>query len=200
MNNLLLIFTRNPELGKCKTRLAATVGDKAALRIYEFLLKHTIAITKDLLVSKQVHYSVKVRENDLWDAKIFSKKQQYGAHLGERMLHAFADGFEQGYERIVIIGSDLYDMEQSDLERAFSALNTHDFVVGPAQDGGYYLLGMKRLKTELFRNKNWGTSSVLKDTLINLENESVHLLSERNDIDVYEDMKDIDVFQQFLEP
>jgi hypothetical protein len=200
MKNLLLIFTRNPELGKCKTRLAATIGDEAALRMYEFLLKHTVAITKDLPVRKQVYYSVKVRENDLWDANIFSKKQQHGTHLGERMQHAFAQGFEQGYERIVIIGSDLYDLTQSDLENAFSALSDHDFVIGPAEDGGYYLLGMKRLKTEIFQNKNWGTASVLKDTLLNLKTESVHLLPERNDIDVYEDIKDMEVFRQFLTP
>ena len=198
MKNLLIIFTRNPELGTCKTRLAATVGDEAALNIYKFLLKHTISITKDLSFSKQVHYSEKVRENDLWDADLFSKKQQHGTDLGERMRYAFAQGFEQGYEGIVIIGSDMYDMNQNDLEAAFSALDNHDFVIGPAEDGGYYLLGMKNLKSELFQNKNWGTSSVLKDTLTTLENELVCVLPERNDVDIYEDIKDIEVFQKFL--
>lgn len=200
MKDLLIIFTRNPELGKCKTRLAATVGNEAALEIYIFLLKHTISITKDLSVIKQVHYSVKVRGNDLWNEDTFIKKQQIGDDLGIRIHRAFQQGFEDGYERIIIIGSDMLDLDQQDLEEAFSALNRNDFVVGPAEDGGYYLLGMRRLKTELFQNKNWGTSSVLKDTLSNLENEMLHLLPEKNDIDYYEDIKEIEAFQQFLRP
>ncbi|RLD26562.1 MAG: glycosyltransferase, partial [Bacteroidetes bacterium] len=112
----------------------------------------------------------------------------------------FQQGVEDGYERIIIIGSDMLDLDQQDLEEAFSVLNRNDFVVGPAEDGGYYLLGMRRLKTELFQNKNWGTSSVLKDTLSNLENEMLHLLPEKNDIDYYEDIKEIEAFQQFLRP
>ena len=198
MKDLLIIFTRNPELGKCKTRLAVTVGDEAALEVYLFLLKHTISITEDLPVIKQVHYSIKVRENDLWNEATFIKKQQIGDDLGIRMHRAFQQGFEDGYKRIIIIGSDMFDLDQQGLEEAFSALNTNDFVIGPAEDGGYYLLGMRSLKAELFQNKNWGTSSVLKDTLSNLKNEKLHLLQQKNDIDRYEDIKGIEVFQQFL--
>lgn len=200
MKDLLIIFTRNPELGKCKTRLAATVGDEAALKVYLFLLKHTISITEDLPVVKQVHYSAKVRANDLWNEATFIKKQQIGDDLGIRMHRAFQQGFEDGYKRIIIIGSDMIDLDQQDLEEAFSVLNTNDFVIGPAEDGGYYLLGMRSLKAELFQNKNWGTSSVLKDTLSNLKNENLHLLQQKNDIDHYEDIKGIEVFQQFLNP
>lgn len=200
MKDLLIIFTRNPELGKCKTRLAATVGDEAALKVYLFLLKHTISITEDLPVVKQVHYSVKVRPNDLWNEATFIKKQQIGDDLGIRMHRAFQQGFEDGYKRIIIIGSDMFDLDQQDLEEAFSALNANDFVIGPAEDGGYYLLGMRSLKAELFQHKNWGTSSVLKDTLSNLKNENLHLLQQKNDIDHYEDIKGIEVFQQFLNP
>ena len=118
--NLLIIFTRNPELGKCKTRLAAKVGDKAALNIYTFLLEHTVAITKGLAVEKQVHYSVKIRKNDFWDSSIYSKKQQEGPDLGKRMLHAFEQGFEQGYKNIIIIGSDMFDMNQTDRSSIWS--------------------------------------------------------------------------------
>lgn len=198
MKRLLLIFTRNPELGKCKTRLAATVGDEAALDIYIFLLKHTVSITENLNVAKQVHYSNKVHHNDLWNDAQFEKRQQYGTDLGQRMEHAFEEGFKEGYEQIIIIGSDLYDVSQEDLESAFNQLDNHDFVIGPAEDGGYYLLGMKRLLPELFQNKNWGTSSVLIDTLTNLENESLQLLPQKNDVDYYEDIQNIEVFQQFL--
>ncbi len=196
--NLLLIFTRNPELGKCKTRLAATIGDQAALTIYKFLLSHTVNITKNLNVHKEVQYSVQIREHDIWDATIYDKKQQQGTDLGARMEHAFAQGFAKGFENIVIIGSDLYDLNQEHIEQAFEALTTTDYVIGPAIDGGYYLLGMKSLTSRLFANKKWGTASVLKETLVDLTHETVTILEERNDVDVYEDIKDIDVFQQFL--
>ncbi|WP_109302474.1 TIGR04282 family arsenosugar biosynthesis glycosyltransferase [Aquimarina sp. AU474] len=196
--NLLLIFTRNPELGKCKTRLAATIGDEAALGVYKMLLNHTVTITKNLPYTKQVHYSVKIRENDIWDADFYTKKQQYGDDLGQRMKHAFTKGFEQGYKNIIIIGSDMYDLSQQDIESAFNQLETHDHVVGPAEDGGYYLLGMKDLHPTIFENKVWGTNTVLKDTLDDLQKHNYTLLKTRNDVDYYEDIKDISAFQEFL--
>lgn len=196
--NLLLIFTRNPVLGKCKTRLAAVIGDKSALEIYKFLLARTAGVTRDLKVDKAVFYSQNVMENDIWDSSVYVKKVQEGNDLGARMLNAFEWGFEQGYQKILIIGSDLYDLSSEDLEKAFEALDNSDFVIGPASDGGYYLLGMKQLKKELFRNKIWGKASVLEATLQDLKNESLHLLEVRNDVDLYEDIKEIEVFQKFL--
>ncbi|TSE07824.1 glycosyltransferase [Aquimarina algiphila] len=197
--NALLIFTRNPELGKCKTRLAATIGDQAALDIYTFLLQHTVNITKNLDVTKEVHYSVKVRENDLWDDSVYNKKQQTGYDLGIRMEHAFAECFGEGFERVVIIGSDMYDLSQKDLELAFLELETHDYVLGPAEDGGYYLFGMKSLNSQVFKNKNWGTDTVLQDTLEDLKENNIKLLEVRNDIDYYDDIKDISAFQKFID-
>lgn len=197
-NNLLIIFTRNPELGKVKTRLSATIGNDAALNIYKFLLQHTVSVTKDLNVEKQVHYSEKVRTHDIWDNTIFHKKQQYGKDLGDRMEYAFQQGFKEGFENIILIGSDLYDISQLDLETAFNTLKNHNFVLGPAKDGGYYLVGMKMMKSKLFRHKKWGSDTVLKETLSNLKNESYQLLALRNDIDYFEDIKGIKVFQQFL--
>lgn len=196
--NLLIIFTRNPVLGKCKTRLATTIGDKAALKIYTFLLEHTVSITKNLAIDKQVHYSDEISSTDLWSSTIYKKIQQEGDDLGERMRFAFKQGFESGYERIVIIGSDIYDLEQSNLEEAFFALTNHDYVIGPATDGGYYLLGMKKLNEKVFRNKNWGTPTVLQDTLEDLKGDTLFKLQERNDVDIYEDIKDIAIFKEFI--
>ncbi len=196
--NLLLIFTRNPELGRCKTRLAATVGDETALEIYQFLLEHTVEITAQLDLEKEVYYSEEIWKDDIWDNNTYSKKLQTGIDLGERMANAFKAGFKAGYEKIIIIGSDMYDLNQKDLEGAFETLERTDFVVGPATDGGYYLLGMKSFKEALFIDKAWGTGNVLKDTLKNLEEERFELLKERNDVDYYEDIKDIEAFQQFL--
>lgn len=196
--NLLLIFTRNPELGKCKTRLAAKVGNEAALDIYNFLLDHTVAITKNLYAKKAVYYSEEIWEDDIWDASIFDKKLQEGKDLGARMAHAFLEGFHTNFEKIIVIGSDMYDLSQEDLETAFKALDKNDFVVGPAEDGGYYLLGMKRFIPQLFKNKSWGTDSVLQDTLADLATEKTALLAEKNDVDHYEDIKDNPAFASFL--
>jgi len=197
-NNLLLILTRNPELGKCKTRLAAKVGNKVALDIYKFLLDHTVTFTKNLKVEKWVYYSEEIWQDDIWDNNVYQKKLQVGKDLGERMMNAFKEGFQAGFENIIVIGSDMYHLKQSDLEAAFSKFKDHNYVVGPAEDGGYYLLGMKSLKTELFQNKNWGTGAVLEDTLSDIKNEKVALMDEKNDVDYYEDIKDIKAFAPFL--
>ncbi|WP_430429635.1 TIGR04282 family arsenosugar biosynthesis glycosyltransferase [Maribacter litoralis] len=196
--NLLLIFTRNPELGKGKRRLAATIGDQAALDIYKYLLDHTVTITKNLYAEKQVYYSEEIWEDDIWDNKKFAKKLQSGDDLGARMANAFQEGFQNEYQKIIIIGSDMLDLSQEDLEAAFKALEKNDFVIGPAEDGGYYLLGMKKFMPELFKNKSWGTETVLKDTLADLENETTTLFETKNDVDYYEDIKDIDAFAPFL--
>ena len=198
--NLLLIFTRNPELGKAKTRLAKTVGDETALEIYKFLLERTRDISSKVNADKAVYYSVKIRENDIWNPDIYQKYQQFGEDLGIRMLNAFKNGFEAGYKKVMIIGSDLYDLSEKNIEKAFVALNTNDVVIGPAEDGGYYLLGMNSLQENVFKNKEWGTASVRKDTLTNLIDKKVKLLELKNDIDVYEDIVNIpEIMSTFIE-
>jgi rSAM/selenodomain-associated transferase 1 len=196
--NLLLVFTRNPALGKVKTRLAKTVGDKTALEIYTFLLEKTRDIAAKVTADKAVYYSVKIRENDIWDATIFQKHQQVGEDLGIRMLHAFKNGFETGYEKVLIIGSDLYDLTADTIANAFLALDKNDLVIGPAEDGGYYLLGMNSLEEKVFKNKDWGTATVRKDTLEDLKDKKVFLLAPLNDVDVFEDIEHHPAFQKFL--
>ena len=196
--NLLLVFTRNPELGKVKTRLAKTVGNATALKIYIFLLERTRDIAVKVAADKAVYYSVKVRENDIWDASIFQKHQQVGEDLGIRMLHAFKNGFKAGYEKVMIIGSDLYDLTAETIENAFIALENNEVVIGPAEDGGYYLLGMNSLEEKIFKNKDWGTETVRKDTLEDLKDKKVFLLGELNDVDVFEDIEHHPAFQTFL--
>lgn len=196
--NLLLIFTRNPVLGKCKTRLAATVGNEAALKIYKFLLQHTVNITKDLIAAKQVYYSEEIWEDDIWPSTLYDKRLQIGQDLGARMANAFQEGFTSGFEKIIVIGSDMYDLQQSDIEDAFLGLDHSDFVIGGADDGGYYLLGMKKFNAKIFQNKKWGTSSVHNDTLNDLEGENIYFLEIRNDVDVYEDIEHDEVFYPFI--
>ena len=196
--NLLLVFTRNPELGKVKTRLAKTVGNATALKIYIFLLKRTRDIAVKVAADKAVYYSVKIRENDIWDASIFQKHQQVGEDLGIRMLHAFKNGFKAGYEKVIIIGSDLYDLTAETIENAFIALENNEVVIGPAEDGGYYLLGMNSLEEKVFKAKDWGTETVRKDTLEDLKDKKVFLLGELNDVDVFEDIEHHPAFQIYL--
>ena len=196
--NLLMIFTRNPELGKVKTRLAKSLGDEKALEIYKFLLNRTKEVTQQTSSDKAVFYSVKVRDNDIWDATIFQKLQQEGDDLGERMQNAFATAFAMGYEKVAIIGSDLYDLESHHIDEAFNQLNSNDVVIGPAEDGGYYLLASKQVYPDIFKNKDWGTSSVRKATLNDLKKQSVFLLPILNDVDVIEDIQNHPAFTQFL--
>jgi len=196
--NLLLVFTKNPVAGKVKTRLAKDIGDLKALEIYKFLLEHSAQFTATVNASKQVYYSDSVNMDDIWDNKLYSKRKQEGEDLGKRMLNAFENGFREGFESVIVIGSDMYDIDTIDIEYAFQELENHDYVIGPASDGGYYLLGMKALNSKAFRNKEWGTSSVLKDTMEDLRDADVKLLETRNDVDLLEDIESHPAFQNFL--
>ncbi|MEH6535099.1 MAG: TIGR04282 family arsenosugar biosynthesis glycosyltransferase [Psychroserpens sp.] len=187
--NALIVFARNPELGKCKTRLAKSLGDQSALDIYKYLLQHTANIAKNVDASRYVFYSDEINLNDIWSNTYFSKKLQTGNDLGRRMHNAFEELLNSGYEKVIIIGSDLLDLSEDIIEQAFQKLETNEVVIGPAEDGGYYLLGMKILHSEVFKNKAWGSETVRKDTLKDLRNSHVYLLKELNDIDTFEDMK-----------
>ncbi len=135
--NLLIIFTKNPELGKCKTRLAKSIGDISALEVYKKLLQQTAKVTQDLSADKVVFYNIEPIDQDDFSSTYFSKKTQRGDDLGEKMSNAFQEGFQNNYEKVVIIGSDLYDLQTRDIDEAFLQLTHNDYVIGPAKDGGY---------------------------------------------------------------
>lgn len=193
----LIIFTRNPELGKCKTRLAKTIGNESALEIYKHLLKHTAETAKNVSVDRYVFYSEAIQKEDIWNSDFFKKKLQEGSDLGQRMENAFSELFQLGYEKVLIIGSDLLDLNAEIISEGFQKLNKNDYVLGPAEDGGYYLFGMKQLHPKVFKNKAWGTESVCKDTLDDLQNEDVHLLEILNDIDTFEDIQGIESLKKY---
>ena len=187
--NLIIIFARNPKLGKVKTRLAKTIGDFAALETYKILMKHTANVVEKSNAEKIVFYSEYIDNNDVWAKNKCKKVKQSEGDLGEKMQTAFEYAFELGYKKIVIIGSDVYSLKTEHIDSAFTQLETHDVVVGPAHDGGYYLLGLNFIIPELFEQKKWGTSSVLENTLADLNELNVTLLEPLNDIDTYEDLK-----------
>lgn len=175
------------------------MGDDAALRIYTFLLRHTAALCAGLPdTDKFVYYSEYLGDGRLWDPAVFEPRLQEGPDLGARMEHAFRTAFDAGYQRVVLIGSDLYDLSTDDLSRAFGALRDSPVVIGPATDGGYYLMGLTRPMPGLFRNKAWGTDTVLRDTVEALGKTRPHLLDPRNDVDYYEDIVGIPAFKPFL--
>lgn len=189
---LLIIFVKNAVKGKVKTRLAATIGDEKALEIYQILVQHTFDITIALPVNKAVFYSDFLQE-DIWSPAFYENFVQSGTDLGERMYQAFQQGFDAGYEQVCIIGSDCYELTEQIIQQAFEKLELTDVVIGPAEDGGYYLLGMKALHETIFQNKNWSTQTVLPDTLNNLKDAdlTVALLPELTDVDEEKDLATI---------
>ncbi|MBK0402441.1 TIGR04282 family arsenosugar biosynthesis glycosyltransferase [Adhaeribacter sp. BT258] len=189
----LIIFIRNPELGKVKTRLAATVGNENALRIYEELLRFTQEITENLPVRKMLFYADKIAENDTWPTAVFEKFLQPPGDLGQKMEAAFGQAFSEGAKQVMIIGSDCYELSEGIINEAFEQLEKHDAVIGPAADGGYYLLGFSRLNPGVFQHKNWSTASVFQDTVQDLEKEnfSYFVLPVLNDVDEEKDLGEL---------
>lgn len=166
-NRHLIIFVKNPVVGKAKTRLAAFIGKEKALEVYLQLLEITRQVAFKTNCTRHVFYSDKV-ENDAWDEDKFNKHIQQGISLGERMKNAFSKVFALGAKQVVIIGSDCPKLTTEIVENAFNLLSDKDACIGPAKDGGYYLLGMKKPLPFLFENKEWSTDSVFDDTVSDL--------------------------------
>lgn len=185
----LLIFIKNPELGKAKTRLAQSVGPERALKIYEALLQHTCQVAQSVDAQRMLFYSTFVDEEDQWPNQDFAKYLQVAGGLGERMAAAFAQAFAEGGGPVLIIGSDCAQLTPAIVEQGIQSLETHDFVIGPAEDGGYYLIGMREFHPEVFQNITWSTEEVLPQTLaiIGSRKWSHHLLPVLSDIDYEED-------------
>jgi len=165
MQKALIIFIKNPTLGKVKTRLAKTVGATNALKIYQFLLYHTMEITYNLdSVDKFLFYDEFIPTKDEWPPSIYQKDLQKGKDLGEKMKNAFQKVFTENYKKAVLVMPDCPKMSDTLIEKAFKSLDDHDFVLGPAKDGGYYLIGMKELLPGIFENKAYSTDKVLEQT------------------------------------
>lgn len=159
----LIIFIRNPEKGKVKTRLAQGVGEDRALQIYRALLQKTRDTVLEVDALRLLFYSEAVAEQDDWPAEHFDKRLQQGEDLGARMQHAFEVALSKA-ERALIVGSDIAQINSGIIERAFQQLEEADYTIGPALDGGYYLLGMKRPSAGLFHDMVWSTDEVCAET------------------------------------
>ena len=188
MQPALIIFVRNPVLGKVKTRIAATIGDENALAVYKHLLHHTKNITAGVQVTRFVFFADEIATNDLWNG--YEKCLQSGSNLGERMSNAFECLFEKGFTKIIIIGSDCFELDEKIISGAFLKLNEYETVIGPATDGGYYLLGIQSPFKNLFENITWSSNSVFDETIKQIEqrNLSLFLLPSLNDVDEAKDI------------
>jgi rSAM/selenodomain-associated transferase 1 len=180
--NALIIFIKNPQLGRVKTRLAQTVGNENALSIYQQLLSITrmVALSLNEEVALHLFYSDFINDSDEFDNQLFIKHLQLGNDLGERMQNAFQTVFETA-ENAIIIGSDCPMITPDLLRNGFNRLHTYIYVLGACEDGGYYLMGMQKhcfLKDKsffVFENINWSTSSVYADTVTRLKKRNLSL-------------------------
>lgn len=189
MKSIVLVFAKAPISGTVKTRLAFVIGNKKALWIYKKLLYKTDSELKKLSQDVVVFYHGGPSTIFKKIFLAFQKKSQLGEDLGERMKSAFQWGFDKGYEKILIIGTDLWDLSKPLLENAFKQLDSNDYVIGPASDGGYYLLGCKKFTKHLFTEKKWGSPDVYHQTMKELMGKSVAILDEKKDIDTLEDLE-----------
>ncbi len=187
-NTALIIFIKNAEKGKVKTRLAKTVGDNQALKIYKALLQLTRNATQSVNTQRFLFYSNFINGEDEWSEAHFHKLLQHGRDLGEKMKNAFQD-ICQTHRKVVIIGSDCASLTDKIINEAFQQLDAFPFVIGPATDGGYYLLGMNQYLPAVFENIAWSTSDVFPKTLQIIKNlgKTYYLLPELSDIDTEED-------------
>ena len=188
--NALIIFIKNIEKGKVKTRLASTVGDDKALEIYKALLGHTRKVAQSVDAGRYLYYSSFIEKKDDWSENDFIKKIQPEGDLGERLITAFKEVFKRN-EKVVVIGSDCAQLSPEIVNQAFEKLEDYPFVIGPTFDGGYYLLGMRNFEPSLFEDIEWSTESVFTATLKKMQalQGDCYELEKLSDIDYEEDWK-----------
>lgn len=194
MNNLI-VFTRYPEAGKTKTRLIPELGGEGAADLSRELIGYTLRMAEAVGNHPRTHVSIYFTGCDEADARTlapgdYSYQVQEGTGLGSRMNAAFTATFNDGYERAVIIGTDCPELIEGTVAAAFAELADADLVLGPAMDGGYYLIGLKAPRPELFQGIEWGSGSVFASTVAAARNLglSVAVLETLRDVDRPEDL------------
>lgn len=188
MDNAIIILLKNAHPGQVKTRLAKTAGDEQTLLIYKALLEHVRRSVLDVSAMRYAYYSDFPATEDKWSSRDFINKKQRGKNVGERMAKAFSEVLPL-HKKVLLIGSDLPSISSAIIEDAFAHLDHSDVVIGPAIDGGYYLIGMKEFYPSFFQNIAWSTSQVFEKTvrIIELLGKSWSKLPELPDIDTEED-------------
>lgn len=195
MPERLIIFTRYPEPGNAKTRLIPAVGAETAAEMHRQMTEYTLAQVKPLRQSRLLSIEVWFAGGDrtqmeAWLGGGLQYQPQPDGNLGDRMLQAFQSAFDSGVAGAIIIGTDCPEITDTLLVDAFQALQQTDVVLGPATDGGYYLIGLRRVIPELFQAIAWSTDLVLQQTVAIVEklNLSLTLLPILTDVDRPEDL------------
>jgi len=197
----LIIFTRLPYPGTTKTRLIPALGARGAALLHRQLGEHTLATVREGLhkkMAKPIAVEVRFTGGTLeqmqgWLGEDLEYRPQSEGDLGDRLKAAAQEAFESGCSRVVIIGTDCPDLDAVTLMQAFESLHSHDIVLGPAMDGGYYLIGLSRFIPQIFQGIAWGTGEVLAQTLAVAGSESLTVaqLPELRDIDRPEDLAEL---------
>ena len=191
----VLFFVKEPGSGNVKTRLAARLGCETASELCKCFLLDMLNMLNKLLIPFEIVYYPPQSEIQL--KNLFGNSYRYtpqqGGDLGQRMKNAFSSAFNNGYEKVVLIGSDLPDLPDKYIKYAFIQLENSDVVIGPAADSGYYLIGFsnKSFVSAVFENISWSTSKVFEQTLCALKKQSktVSILPTWNDIDTIDDLR-----------
>lgn len=191
-NSAIIIFVKNPDLGRVKKRLAKSVGDSMALEVYQQMLAHTQLITKSLSADKFLYYDRLIDTTDSWEDDLYRKKIQTGKTMASRITNAFKEVFKSGYEHVVIIGSDCLELDERIIRLAFRQLEHFDYVFGPTKDGGFYLFGMNTFHPEIFKIKGWGTPRLCTGMLNYIDhlNKTCFMLSELAGIATVDDLNE----------
>ncbi|PSN17099.1 hypothetical protein C7271_19495 [filamentous cyanobacterium CCP5] len=191
----LFLMTRFPEAGRTKTRLIPALGDEGAAQIQRQMTEYLVARFQRLRHSCQLGLEVHFAGGSLdqmvhWLGDRVCLIPQCSGHLGQRLHHAFEQGFIAGHRRILMVGSDCPGIGEAHISRALTQLDSHDVVLGPAEDGGYYLVGLKAPQPRLFESISWGQSCVLEETMAiaTRHDLSVSLLDSLPDVDRPEDL------------
>jgi len=193
----LLFFIRYPEKGRVKTRLAASMGDERALKLYRnFILNILSTLNNGTFLFYICFYPGDSLENlKKWLGEEYLYMAQYGGALDERMENCFMEAFAMNFKRVVLIGSDIPGLSLAFIEEAFASLKEKDAVIGPSWDGGYYLIGFKdkTFSSQVFKGIPWSTERVFEQTTKILEREglTVHFLKPLRDIDTIEDLRNL---------
>lgn len=201
-DTLIIIFAREPVSGHVKTRLIPALGKEGATKLYKRLLDFTIknVISSDLSMVNLciTPDSSKTYFHQMDYAASFELSVQTGNDLGIRMYNALAQALNN-YSKAILIGTDCPFLTSDDLQQAINALNSKDMVFSPAADGGYVLVGAKKVSPEVFEYIDWGTDKVMAQTRKSLlkHNVSWHELSEQCDIDVKSDLKKLLLHNEF---
>jgi uncharacterized protein len=186
----VIVFVKAPRSGTVKTRLACTLGNETACDIYKALVASVLR-TFSSFPSVQLRFSPDDALSDItpWLRPGWAAHPQGPGDLGQRMLRAFAHSFGRGMSKVIIIGSDCPEITLRDIDQASDALSSHGLVLGPATDGGYWLIGLTKSEPALFEEITWSSRHVLAETLARAAalGIRVHLLRSLSDIDTAED-------------